>query len=474
MRKKTGYMALKLDMSKAYDRVEWGLLEGIMLKIGFAPKWIQMVMTCVSTVSYSVLINGQPHGKIRPSRGLRQGDPLSPYLFILCAKSLSTSIQRAVLRKEITSLPIARGGVRISHLFFADDNLLFCRATLGEWSKLQEILGVYERASGQLLNRGKTTLFFSRGTNRVTQERIKEAVGVNSTHNYEKYLGLPALIGHSQLQSFKEIEGRIWDRICGWKEKFLSQAGKEVLLKVVLQAIPTYTMSVFQIPKILCKQINSMLQRFWWGHKKNLSKVAWMKWERLGRAKGIGGLGFRDIECFNKALLAKQGWRLVQSPDSFVAQVMKAKYYQGVSFLESNLGSHASFAWRSIWKAKELLQEGMVWRVGDGTSINIWGDRWIPSPTTYSIQSPACVLPPDAKVSCLMEREKRSWNVSLLKTLFSKEETEAICSILLCPGQQPDVKIWAGTKSGEFTVKSAYHLAREILARGEGGCSRGP
>lgn len=146
MRKKTGYMALKLDMSKAYDRVKMGFLEGIILKLGFAPKWIQLVMTCVHTVSYSVLINGQPYGRIFPSRGLRQGDPLSPYLFILCAKGLSNLLQRAIFRKDITSLPIACGGVRISHLFFADDSLLFCRATLGEWTKLQEILGVYEQA----------------------------------------------------------------------------------------------------------------------------------------------------------------------------------------------------------------------------------------------------------------------------------------------------------------------------------------
>lgn len=264
--------------------------------------------------------------------------------------------------------------------------------------------------------------------------------------------------------SFKDIEGRIWDRICGWKEKFLSQAGKEVLFKAVLQAIPTYTMSVFQLPKILCKRINSMLQRFWLGHKENLSKVAWMRWERMGRAKGLGGLGFRDIECFNKALLAKQGWRLIQFPDSLVAQVLKAKYYPRAYFLESDLGSHPSFAWRSIWKAKELLQEGLVWRVGDGTSINIWGERWIPSPTTYSIQSPVRILPSNAKVSSLIEWEKRCWNVPLLQA----------CSIIICPGQQPDVKVWAGTKSGEFTVKSAYHLAREVSARGEGGCSSGP
>jgi hypothetical protein len=101
-------------------------------------------------------------------------------------------------------------------------------------------------------------------------------VGVNPTRQYEKYLGLPALVGRSRINAFTDIKGRIWDWINGWKEKFLSHAGKEILLKVVIQAIPTYTMSVFLLPKTLCNDINSMMSRFWWGHKENDKKMAWM------------------------------------------------------------------------------------------------------------------------------------------------------------------------------------------------------
>jgi hypothetical protein len=101
-------------------------------------------------------------------------------------------------------------------------------------------------------------------------------VGVNPTRQYEKYLGLPALVGRPWINAFMDIKGKIWDRINGWKEKFLSHAGKEILLKVVIQAIPTYTMSVFLLPKTLCNDINSMMSRFWWGHKENDKKMAWM------------------------------------------------------------------------------------------------------------------------------------------------------------------------------------------------------
>jgi hypothetical protein len=114
-----------------------------------------------------------------------------------------------------------------------------------------------------------------------------------------------SLVGKSRVAAFMGVKNRIWERINGWKEKFFSQAGKEVLLKAVIQSIPTYTMSVFQLPKTLCKDINSMMAKFWWGHKGSDARIAWMSWERMGRAKVKGGMGYRDLENFNMALLAK-------------------------------------------------------------------------------------------------------------------------------------------------------------------------
>jgi hypothetical protein len=126
---KGGVMALKLDMSKAYDRVEWVYLEKLMEKMGFHPRWISLTMMCIRSVSYSILINGEPHGLIKPSRGLRQGDPLSPYLFLLCAKGLHHMIKQAEQHKQLQRVALCRNGPKITHLFFADDSLLFCRAT---------------------------------------------------------------------------------------------------------------------------------------------------------------------------------------------------------------------------------------------------------------------------------------------------------------------------------------------------------
>jgi hypothetical protein len=356
-------------------------------------------------------------------------------------------------------------------LFFADDSLLFCKANLNEWVYIQEILDVYERASGQKLNKSKTSVFFSRNTHADSRAYILSLAGVSSTQRYEKYLGLPALIGRSKVSVFSDIKGRIWDRICGWKEKFLSQAGKEIMLKAVIQAIPIYSMSVFLLPKTLCHDINSMMSKFWWGHKENDTKMVWMSWAKLGRAKESGGMGFRDLECFNLALLAKQGWRLIHNSDSLVSQIFREKYYPNASFQTSNLGRRPSYAWRSIWASRKLLQEGMRWRVGDGKSIRIWQDRWLPSPTTYAVQSPVTVLGGNARVSSLIDEDSKWWNKELVYSIFTKEEADIICSMPVSPGQQGDRMVWAGSRQGDFSVKSAYHFAKSLLESSVGSSS---
>jgi hypothetical protein len=143
-----------------------------MLKMGFARRWVEMLMICIRTVTYSILINGQPHGRIVPTRGIRQRDPLSPYFFILCAEGLSTMLRKAELDRRIMGLPITRGGTRISHLFFADNSLLFCRSSFVEWARTQKIVESYERASRQKLNREKTSIFFSKNTRTKAKEFI--------------------------------------------------------------------------------------------------------------------------------------------------------------------------------------------------------------------------------------------------------------------------------------------------------------
>ncbi|XP_042939580.1 uncharacterized protein LOC122274622 [Carya illinoinensis] len=320
-KEREGNMAIKLDMSRAYDRVEWGFLQTMLSKLGFSDKWRKLVMACVKSVFYSVVVNGTPGDIIWPTRGLRQGDPLSPYLFLLCVEGLSTLL--------------------------------------------------------------------------------------------------------------KEAEAR----------------GKEVMIKSVLQAIPAYTMSVFKMPSMLLKEIESMIAKFWWNHRKEGRGIHWKSWNKLGAAKGKGGLGFRDLNCFNRALLAKQGWRILQEPTSLVAQVFKEKYFKSGNLMEARVGYCPS----------QNLEEP---NDSDGS-----GKDWI--------QSPNKILDCNAIVSELIDGESKTWKQELVQAIFSQEEAKSICSIPISVKGMGNKVIWGLSEKGIFSIKSAYYAYLETKNQKIGETSSG-
>ena len=208
--RKTGYMAVKLDMSKAYDWVELVYLDNVMRKMGFREKWIGLIMVCIKMVTYSILVNGEPQGLIQPTKGIRQRDPLSPFLFLLCTEGLHELIQKSARMGELKGLSISRNGPQLTHLLFADDSLLFCRATIEECRKIMEILEIYEEGSGQKVNKNKTAIFFSKSTPEGTKDEIKEALSLQEIVHYDKYLGLPSLVGGKKRESFNFIKQKVW------------------------------------------------------------------------------------------------------------------------------------------------------------------------------------------------------------------------------------------------------------------------
>ncbi|KAK3218733.1 hypothetical protein Dsin_012703 [Dipteronia sinensis] len=335
-------MAIKLDMSKAYDRIE-----RMMRKLGFSDRWISLVMRCISFVSYSFVLNGTVCGLVHPSKGLRQGDLLLPYLFLICAEGFSSLISQAVSMREIQGFQCSRNGLTISHLFFADDSLLFAQATDYNCKSIRRILDTYARASGQVINFAKLAMCVSPSVSSHECTRLAAFIGIGVVDCHESYLGLPCLAGMRKKEIFSGIISKIWDKIRGWRDKFLSTGGKEVLIKAVIQAIPTYTMNLFQLPKSLLKEIYRLCTRFWWGSNGTSRKIHRCTWAKLCEAKGIGGLGFRDLEIFNQALLANQCWRILSNGNSLAGRVLKACYFPDGDFMNAESKSTASFIWKS-------------------------------------------------------------------------------------------------------------------------------
>lgn len=202
-------LALKIDISKAYDKVDWNFLKNTMLSMDFSDKWVQWMMMCVTLVNYSVLVNSNRVRPIQPRRGLRQGDPLSPYLFILIAEGLSSLIRSAANKGDIHSIKIYWGALTMSHLLFADYCFLFCEANLNEVHHLMETLKVYEEARTQF---EQVRSFFNRNLSIQAKEDLSRIMGVRHVMGTGTHLGLPSMIGRSKKAIFMFIKDRIWKR----------------------------------------------------------------------------------------------------------------------------------------------------------------------------------------------------------------------------------------------------------------------
>ncbi|XP_019172490.1 PREDICTED: uncharacterized protein LOC109167594 [Ipomoea nil] len=256
-----GWAALKLDMAKAYDRMEWPFVQQMLIGLGFDEIWVLLVMLCVQSVRYRVLVNGKPTEEIVPTRGLRQGDPLSPYLFIICAEGLSLLLQDSQAKGLLHGCRVARGAPSISHLFFADDRLLFFKANLQDALEVKKCLGFYEAFSGQAVNFQKSSITFSRNTQVEVRDLVANSLGVGQADDFGKYLGLPSIVGRNRSAVFAYVEQKLRQRFGSWNKRLLSKAGKEVLLKSVAHAMPTYTMSIYLLPMTLCNALERLMNR---------------------------------------------------------------------------------------------------------------------------------------------------------------------------------------------------------------------
>lgn len=198
-------MAVKTNISKAYDRLEWSFIRAMLERMGFCDTWIMWMMQCVSTVSYSFLLNNEATGRVVPQRGIRQGDPLSPYIFILCGEVLSGLCKRAQADGSLPGIRVARNSPKMNHLLFADDTMLFTTTDTRSCSSLVEILHDYERASGQMINAQKSSISFSSKTPPEIRNRVKSQLGIEKEGGVGKYLGLPENFGRKKKDLFSSI-----------------------------------------------------------------------------------------------------------------------------------------------------------------------------------------------------------------------------------------------------------------------------
>uniref|UniRef100_A0A803PJL2 Reverse transcriptase domain-containing protein n=1 Tax=Cannabis sativa TaxID=3483 RepID=A0A803PJL2_CANSA len=265
-------------------------------EIPIPPRFIQLILACISTASVQFNLNDKVVGSVMPSRGILQGDPLSPYLFLLCAEGFSSLLHLKERRQALSGFKVARRAPDISHLLFADDSFLFCQPSISSCNIIKDILDVYERATGQKVNFQKSSLYFSPNVELRDQTLISDFMRIPVRSSFEKYLGLPQHIGQTKKQLFHYLHDKVWGHLHNWKNKVFSKGGKETLLKSVIQAIPMYSMACFRLPVATCHSLESIMANFWWGvNDNNRPKTHWQSWNKLYRVTILVSLPFPHL-----------------------------------------------------------------------------------------------------------------------------------------------------------------------------------
>ena len=377
---------IKLDFHTAYDSVNWNFLKKVMSELGFGHKWISWIMECVSSASMSILLNGSPLRPFKLEKGLRQGDPLSPYLFILVSEALVYLMRKAHDLNLIEPVTIGKGKVSLKHLQFADDILIFAPNNNECITNYFRILDIFALMSGLYLNYRKSAFIPWRLVDQSWVRAAASEVGCVFSSPPLTYLGFPLGVQYNKHSAWKPVIRKIENRLASWKAKLLSRAGRLTLIKSVLGSLPVYFMSMFRMPKSVATKIVKIQRRFFWGGKERESKCCpTVKWEDIELPKELGGLGVGNIMYKNLTLLFKWWWRYSETDDALWKKIIQSVHdIVGVKASRDSFRNVKTGTWASLMKNDEptskirsIIERGMILSVGNGSSILFWHDRWV-------------------------------------------------------------------------------------------------
>ncbi|GJY63502.1 RNA-directed DNA polymerase, eukaryota [Tanacetum coccineum] len=355
-----------------------GYLDDVLISFGFGPKWRSWIRGSLSSGKASILVNGSPTTEFHLYRGLKQGDPLAPFLFLLIMESLHLSFSRAVEAGIFKGYKIDPS-TTLSHLFYADDAVF-----IGEWSHsnlkgIMNILRCFSLLSGMSINIQKSHLLGVGIPDNCVAEAAK-SIGCLIMKAPFKYLGILVGDNMSSKKAWDETINKMKKRLSRWKLNTLSVGGRLTLLKSVLGSTPIYNMSIFKVPKSVLNYMESLRRNFFNGIQEGDRKIAWVKWSKVLASKKFGGLGVSSFFALNRALLFKWVWRYLSHDNSLWSRIISALHGLNGHVLSAAFNS----TWSSIItevnslkvKGVDLISHCKI-RVGKGTGTSFWKDLWI-------------------------------------------------------------------------------------------------
>ncbi|GKA24782.1 hypothetical protein Tco_0710815 [Tanacetum coccineum] len=366
--------AFKVDIQKAYDMVDWCFLRKILMGFGFHDRMF-VDYECVTTTSFSICVNGSLHGYFKGKRGLRQGDPLSPYLFTLVMEILSLIIKRRVRESDVFAYHRYFSKLELVNLCFADDLFLFAHGNTNSARVIMESLEKFKIVSGLVLSLPKSTAYFCNVTNHVKMS-ILQILPFEEGRLPVKYLGVPLVSSRLIYKDCKELFEKVQHRVDDWKNKSLSIAGRLQLVNSIIGLLHVFWASVFMLPTRILLDIEQIMRGFLWCNGKLRSGKAKVAWEVVCLPKDEGGIGIRRLDTFNKPLMTTHVWKLLTRKESLLVQWIHAYKLRGRSFWDVPYRGNMSWGWRNILKLRPLIRDFIWHKIGDGSGTSVWFDHW--------------------------------------------------------------------------------------------------
>uniref|UniRef100_A0A803QQJ3 Reverse transcriptase domain-containing protein n=1 Tax=Cannabis sativa TaxID=3483 RepID=A0A803QQJ3_CANSA len=463
-----GLMAIKLDMHKSYDRMEWTFIRKVLRANGFDEKSCGLIMSCVTGITYSAILNGTPLKKFQPQRGLRQGDPLSPFIFLLCQEVLSKIIQKHERENKTHGIQIARAAIPISHLMFADDTILFARANKEEAKNLMDCISNYEKWSGQVCSKAKSSVLFSNNLSVERRNGILHVLNINQTQGEERHLGNPFVFKRRKKENYMKLRESMLQRLEGWKMRLLSYAGRLTLIKTVASAMPIYSMSTNKIPISTCRDLDAMIRSYWWQGSVGKGRYLALKsWDSICQPQESGGLGIRRFEDSNRALIAKLVWSIVQGTRKPWIDCLLSKYCKHESFWTVKKKNTDSSLWKCILDTRNIILKGSLALPAGGEAIDIWNQPWIPWLEFEEFKNLMGSFRPRRYTARTLAdlSTGHAWNKEVVLQFFGKDLGDRILEIPRLPYPNKDKIIWKQKQNGQFSVRVPTSLIRSTGLR---------
>ena len=457
-----GSMMIKIDFEKAYDRLRWSFIRDTLLELRLPQTMVDVVMNCIESAKLSILWNGEPMEYFHPSRGIRQGDPLSPYLYVLCMERLSHLIDREVRLGGWKTIRASRNGPQFSNLAFADDLILFGEASVDQADTMMKCLDAFCEASGSKVSIDKSKVFFSPNTHVDIQEAVCRRLGMEVTTDFGKYLGVPTINGRTSKRDYQYLVEKINDKLAGWKSKTLSLAGRATLIQSSLNSIPYYTMQSTKLPRSTCDEIDRKNKSFLWGALEGERKVHLVAWENVNKSKREGGLGIKSMRQVNAAFLAKLGWRVLAEPTALWSRMLRAKYCDNRCDIDMfREKANSSNAWWGIVQNIDIVRKGINMAVGNGARTFFWHHRWATEKPLIELT----IVSPPLRIQDLTVGEmwdsNIGWKFDCFANFLPSNVLQNIAAHSLVKDEDAvDEVYWNGSPSGGFSLTSAMRIAK--------------